>query len=360
MLFRKRKIRESTGSDAKEKVDADAATTKLPKQVSTADTAHLIGPGCVRLVGRVPEWQAVSGTRLQLHPEYLRRVLCYGNVDFSSAVLRQFWRRGIQVVFLSPGGNRLLGKLQPAGNLPNLPRLQHLAASDSEFCLKISKKIVNDKIESALAAIRYYQRQGRVKGIDIRGKVKGLKKLQLQVESAQSVAKLRGLEGVAAGRWFAFLPELLPEGWEFPRRAMRPPTDPVNSMLSLGYSLAHHRCETLLAAADLDPRVGFLHELRSGRSSLACDLVEPLRIELVDRMVLGLISQGIVTRDAFQLQGKACRFRPEHFKKFLASFEHFFDNPKRLPTFQDQTLRRIDDWTTLIRQRLEPSQEGST
>jgi CRISPR-associated protein Cas1 len=326
LLFRKRKSRTLP--------DADSASPRGPEdpgnghavrqqsRVSTADTAHLIGPGCVRLVGQVPVWQPVDGSKLQLHPQYLRRVCCYGNVDFTTAVLRLFWRQGIQVVFLSPGGHSLLGKLQPGGKAPNLQRLQHLAADNDAFRLALAEEIVAAKIDGAVETARYYQQQGKGQGSG--RAIRLLKRLRKRTGKATAIDQLRGIEGAAAAAWFDFFRSLLPVGWEFTKRVSHPPTDPVNALLSLGYAFVHHRCETLLAAADLDPRVGFLHDVHPGRSSLACDLVEPLRAPLVDRLVVGLLNRKVFTPDSFRQHDDQWRLRQDAFRKFLANFEQAF------------------------------------
>lgn len=160
---------------------------------------------------------------------------------------------------------------------------------------------------------------------------------------------LRGIEGAGTASWFRFLASVFPQDWEFRNRAARPATDPVNALLSLGYTLAHHRCETLLSAADLDPRVGFLHDIRPGRASLACDLVEPLRAPLVDRLVVGVLARKTLTRDSFVQRGAAWRLEPDAFKRFLSTFEQSFHDDSKPPSLQQQLLERIDHIQDRIR-----------
>ncbi len=81
------------------------------------------------------------------------------------------------------------------------------------------------------------------------------------------------------------------EGFRFGGRTRRPPGDRINALLSFGYSLLMHDCVSGCGVAGLDPAVGFLHEDRPGRLSLALDLMEELRVPVVDRMVLALINR---------------------------------------------------------------------
>lgn len=315
-------------------------------RVSTADTAHLIGPGCVKLIGSIPTWHPVAGNRLQLHPQYLRRIFCYGNVDFSTAVLRLFWQNNTQVSFLSSSGDCLLGKLQPAGEAPNLARLQHLAAANQAFSLSMAQEIVLDKTETQRVTARYFQQQG--KGTCAGQVISSLKQVEADVARARSVEQLLGIEGAATATWFRFLATVLPTGWQFHKRIARPATDPVNALLSLGYTLAHHRCETLLAAEDLDPRVGFLHQVRPGRASLACDLVEPLRALLVDRLVVAALARKTFTADSFLKDDSGCKLKPDDFRRFLGLFESAFYDVSHKSNLQQRTLDRIET----IRQRI--------
>jgi len=184
----------------------------------------------------------------------------YGATDVTGSALRRIWQFGIQVVFLSPQGHQLLGKVQPAGNSPNLIWLQHQAIMDSQFRLQISQQLIHDKIEAAITQTRYFQRQGKAPSAG--EAITQWKKLQDSCHRSKSLDSLRGVEGTAASAWFQLFASLLPNGWMFPGRKARPATDHVNGLLSLGYTLLVARCQTLLAASDLDPLVGFLHDIK--------------------------------------------------------------------------------------------------
>ena len=60
-------------------------------------------------------------------------------------------------------------------------------------------------------------------------------------------------------------------------RNRRPPLDNVNALLSLAYTLLAQDCAAALETVGLDPYVGFMHQDRPGRVSLALDLMEELR-----------------------------------------------------------------------------------
>jgi len=325
-----------------------AGTDATLKRTSVAETAHLVGPGCVKLRGDVPQWRPVEGAEVSLHPRYLRRVICYGNVDFSTAVLRLFWEQGIVVAFLSSDARSLLGKLQPVGVSKSNAYRQHLASVYPVFALNLARRIVQDKIQVTVDQVRYFQQQ--CQGSQASECLRQLKSLLDKVQRVSRVESLLGYEGQAAGLWFKFFASLLPAGWAFPGRRSRPATDPVNSLLSLGYTLATTRCAVLLAAYDLDPDVGFLHTIRAGRPSLACDLVEYLRAPLVDRMVLSVLGRRQLTEASFlPMEDGSWRLDAAAFKLFLGEFERRFYGDGSTSSWQQQVQTRIGTWADLFR-----------
>lgn len=117
---------------------------------------------------------------------------------------------------------------------------------------------------------------------------------------------MMGHEGVAANAWYEFLIAALPEEWRFSGRNRRPPLDPVNALMSLGYTLAMSEMRGAVCERGLDPCFGFLHALESGRPSLVLDLIEPLR-PCADAFVLSLLGDPLQPSD-FTTSGRdGCR-----------------------------------------------------
>ncbi len=169
-----------------------------------------------------------------------------------------------------------------------------------------------------------------------------------QVEQTKQLDTLRGVEGRAAAIWYGYFATIIPSDWTFAGRKSHPPADPLNALLSLGYTLATTRCVSLLVAHDLDPRVGFLHQLRPGRNSLACDLVESLRVPLVDRLVLKLIRRRQIKADSFESHSP-WRLNPDAFRLFLREFEEQFQGNSKEKNFHEILCQQIDHWIARIR-----------
>ncbi|MCM8624108.1 MAG: CRISPR-associated endonuclease Cas1 [Candidatus Accumulibacter sp.] len=135
-----------------------------------------------------------------------------------------------------------------------------------------------------------------------------------------AVEALRGLEGAGAAAYFEGFAELLPARLHFNGRNRRPPRDPANALLSLGYTLLHAEAVLALYGAGLDPFIGFYHALDFGRESLACDLVEPLRVE-VDQHALMLFRSEKLRPEDFSSTQSGCLLGKAGRARFYAEWE---------------------------------------
>ncbi len=117
-----------------------------------------------------------------------------------------------------------------------------------------------------------------------------------------SLDAIRGIEGAGAAAYFSAFFKVFAPSLEASKRTRRPPTDPVNAAMSLGYTLLYSQSVRACWMAGLDPDVGALHGLNHGRASMACDLMEPWRA-LIDRWVWGLFRTEILRADHFGFDG---------------------------------------------------------
>ncbi len=119
------------------------------------------------------------------------------------------------------------------------------------------------------------------------------------IQQAENLDELRGYEGECATLYFSSLSSLITsqkEDFSFTQRSKRPPLDPANALLSFLYAILVNDVRSALETVGLDPQVGFLHQLRSGRPSLALDLMEEFRAYLGDRIMLNLINLKQVSK----------------------------------------------------------------
>jgi len=142
---------------------------------------------------------------------------------------------------------------------------------------------------------------------------------------AEDLDELRGIEGAAARAYFdvfSLMIKVDDEAFAFRGRSRRPPKDPVNAMLSFGYALLQRDCAGALVGIGLDPAIGFLHADRPGRLGLALDLMEELRVPVVDRLVLALINRRQLTSADFKRRdGGAWQLTDEGRRSFLTAYQ---------------------------------------
>ena len=153
--------------------------------------------------------------------------------------------------------------------------------------------------------------------------------LQQDAGPAGGIARLNGIEGAAAAGYFGALVHLFPPGLQFTGRNRRPPRDPVNAALSLGYTLLHFEAVNACYQNGLDPYVGFYHEPAYRRESLAADLIEPLRSE-VDRFIWRLFADRELRADQFTEEDGGCLLKKTGRAVFYARYEVFVRPLRRL------------------------------
>jgi CRISPR-associated protein Cas1 len=292
-----------------------------------APVAYLVGPAKLRVdTGRLV-CSTPDGRQISLSADGLETVVCYGDVTPTADALALMARQAIDLALLSADGQRCLARLETPDSSKILARLLQFRALDHQANqVRLAQQVVLEKLHSQRGAARHYQRQGR--RLDAQT-LDRLDQLHDQCRRATTLAQLRGLEGAATAAWFALFRALLKPPWQFKARVKRPPADPVNALLSLGYTLLLNRARALTVALGFEPALGALHEFRPGRPSLCCDLIEPLRVPAVDRWVVLLCNQRHVKPDEFVSTDVApggIRLAPDAFPRVLAHWhKHWHD-----------------------------------
>jgi CRISPR-associated protein Cas1 len=140
-----------------------------------------------------------------------------------------------------------------------------------------------------------------------------------KVPATESIDVLFGYEGQRAHVYFQAFGSLLKEPFVFEKRTRRPPTDPVNNMMSLGYTLLHQNIFSLVQAVGLHPHFGNLHVPRKNHPALISDLIEEFRAPLVDSLVAYLVNSSILTLEDFTPPdgGGGVYLFPDALKKYL-------------------------------------------
>ncbi len=219
----------------------------------------------------------------------LRAIYCFGAVQVTAQAVETCLELGIDVSYFSPAG-RFLGLLRglPASGV-DARRGQYRLFELPGVRLQLAREVIRAKIHN--------QRVMLMRNGDVPDRVvQLLANFRDATESAREMTVLLGIEGNAAALYFEQFESMLKqrEDWKFDWRGRnrRPPRDPVNALLSLGYSMLAKELAGVCHSVGLDPFLGFMHQPRYGRPALALDLMEEFRPLLADSVAISLINRG--------------------------------------------------------------------
>ncbi len=350
-----------TGTMAGDESAADG-TSRAPAKIRQLITArnhrkplYLNTPGIT--VGKSGELLKVKEKGKVVHSVRLRetsQVNLMGAIQVSTQAIQELMQLEIPLLYFS-GGGWFYGMTQPVGLKNIIWRIEQFRAADSPtFCLSLARQLVDAKIRNQRTLL---MRNHVDPPSDA---VKFMKSLLVDVKTARSLPQLLGTEGMAAKVYFEHFAGMIkvngdaeaearralcsnPEDksaenddwlkFDFEGRNRRPPRDPVNALLSLGYSLLAKDLTIACAGIGLDPYLGYYHQPRYGRASLALDLMEPFRPLIVDSAVLSAINTRMVTPSDFISAGDSVALTIGGRKGFIRAYEQRMDQLVNHPLF---------------------------
>ncbi len=252
------------------------------------------------------------------------QLVLMGNVYVTTPCLQELMQRGIPITWHSYAGWFYGHSIGTGHKNVELRTAQYRASFEPHTCLQLARGLVQAKILNCRTFLRRNWRSDE--SFDV--VLNGLKSDAARAMRASNLEELLGIEGAAASRYFASFNCLIkrnePEGQtslDFNRRNRRPPTDPVNALLSYAYSLLVRTWTVALSAVGLDPYRGFYHQPRYGRPALALDLMEPFRPIVADSTVIQAINNGEVRPTDFVSAAGSVALTNDGRKRFIAAFE---------------------------------------
>ncbi len=266
------------------------------------------------------------------------QLVLQGAPYLTGPALQELMARQIPVTWLSHGG-WFLGHTVGIGHKNvELRSAQWRASFDQRHCLQLGRDIVAAKIRNQRTLLRRNWKRGEMPEsllAEFRQDIDA-------AERAHDLPQLLGAEGNAAARYFRNFDAMLrpPDGaaaddwpFDFERRTRRPPTDPVNAMLSYAYALLARSVAVTLTAVGFDAQRGFYHQPRYGRPALALDMMEPFRPLIADSAVLMAINNGEVGPKDFVRAGGAVNLHERSRRAFIAGFERRMSQQVTHPVF---------------------------
>jgi CRISPR-associated protein Cas1 len=282
-----------------------------------------------------------DGETLQTVPlAKLDQVVLMGRgVQISTALLVDLIERGVPVTLTNQHGSRHYATLTAGPSRFGALRTQQMYfVNDPARALELARSIVQAKLINQrwlLTTTQWPSAPAAIMQIDA---------ALSSLTTATTIDMVRGYEGAAAAAYFGAWRVALPPAWGFKGREFYPPPDPVNALLSFGYTLALHDVLTAVQITGLDPYLGTFHVMEAGRPSLGLDLLEEFRPVLVDRLVLDLLRTNAITREQFERppqRQEAVYLNEAGRALFVQRYEAIMNSKVKLPSGEQTLYRRV-------------------
>jgi CRISPR-associated protein Cas1 len=264
------------------------------------------------------------------------QLVLLGNIYVTTPTLHELMAREIPISWHSFGGWFMGHTVGTGHKNVEIRAAQYRASFDSAACLRLAKALVIAKIQNQRTLLR--RNWKRAEALD--DLVERFQQDTRLAQRARDLRELLGAEGLAAARYFGNFSAMIKQDsdtdtlrFDFTTRNRRPPTDPVNALLSYAYSLLVRTWTVALTAVGFDAYRGFYHQPRYGRPALALDMMEPFRPLIADSSVIQAINNGEIRPTDFLSAAGSVALTADGRKRFIGTFERRLSQEVTHPLF---------------------------
>lgn len=270
----------------------------------------------------------------------LEQVVVMGRgVQLSTALLVDLLERGIPVILTNQRGSRHYATLAGSpSRFGELRTKQMFFVYDPEQALALARSVVQAKLHNQQALLQATGWRSATVALQ------HIAQAMRDLAAAPTIDMVRGYEGSAAAAYFGAWRVALDTKWEFKGRMFYPPPDPINAMLSFGYTMLLHDVMSAVQVAGLDPYLGTFHVAEPGRPSLVLDMMEEFRPLIVDYLVLNLVQGNMLDHSRFERpshRDDAVYLDSEGRTFFVNQYEQMLHKRVTLPTGDETEMRRV-------------------
>lgn len=307
------------------------ATIYLLEQGTTVYKEHQ------RLVIWIPDEEK----KIEIPIREVERILVFGHIQLTTQAINACLDEKIMVLLLSPSG-QYKGHLWSlaATNLGN-ELIQFEKRTDANFQFLVSQAIVRGKLLNSKQLLMRLNRKRKIS--KVAEAIAGISSDIAALEEVENLDRLRGYEGIGAARYFPALGQLITNSaYNFSQRFRQPPTDPVNSLLSFGYTLLFNNVLSLIIAEGLSPYLGNFHYGENKEPYLAFDLMEEFRSPIVDSFVLKIVNNSLLKPKDFDYVAETggVYLNSSARRVFLQQFEKRMNEETSHPDLQSSVTYR--------------------
>ncbi len=260
----------------------------------------------------------------------VRAIYLYGSIQMTAQATQTCLEENIDVGYFSPAG-RFLGSLRglPTSGIDARMRQYEYFQQDF-FRVRLAGECIRAKIRNQRVMLMR-------NGSPDKGALKRLAYASDKATRAASIEEIRGIEGGAAATYFSEFASMLKSHrlsvFDFQKRTRRPPRDPMNALLSLGYSVLAKELAGVCHLVGLDPFLGFFHQPRYGRPALALDLMEEFRPLIADSVAISLVNRGELDEGDFHYSTRGVALKDSGRRRFWEMWFRRLDTEVTHPEF---------------------------
>ncbi len=277
------------------------------------------------------------------------QVVIFGKASITASTVAVLLEKKIDVAYLTQRG-KYLGRIQPEYTKNAMLRMaQYKAASQPARTLQLAQSCVSGKLMNLNTLLKRFARRDEQIADACKKAATRIKSARAKAKKATNLDQLRGHEGDGSAAYFGVFNQLIKHPkFTFEKRVRRPPTDPVNALLSFGYALLTNDIYAAVNIVGLDPYMGYLHALEHGKPALPLDLMEEFRPIIVDSVVLDCLNhKALNPRDFREEAGNVVRLTENGRKIFLTQYDE-----RKLSEFLHPTLKQTITYQRAFEQQV--------
>lgn len=254
-----------------------------------------------------------------------------GNVQVTAQAFQFLLKQGIDLSHYTYNGQYLGQTAAESSKNIFLRFAQYELYNDEEKRLHFAKSIVENKIKNQLNMIKNHRWDDYS---EWKADVAQIQKIKNKISLAETSNELLGIEGICSNIYFRSFGHMFRCDFKFSGRNRRPPKDPINVIISLGYTFLTKEICSVLEAESFEPYLGFLHGIRYGRKSLALDIIEEFRQPVIDRMALKMFNKRMLSKYDFETDQDRVILNKDGFQKFCTEYEKWMNGKREVGTEQ--------------------------
>lgn len=238
-----------------------------------------------------------DGMRREIPEEIVESIMVFGNIEVTYGAQKKILEKGISMSFLSTRG-RYFGRLHSTSHVSGERLKKQVYLSDDQGQRTLfARATLRTKIHNQCVLLRRYSRNRA--DVDLSDEISHMTSCAKMIEQKDGIDEIMGYEGTAAKYYFQGLSKLVDAEFKFTGRSKRPPKDPFNSLLSLGYTIIFYEIYAELENQNINPYISLVHSLKEHHPAMVSDLLEEWRAIIVDSTVMSLIQGHEIKSDMF-------------------------------------------------------------